>query len=115
MRNGEIGADWVCSVSLMGLNSFLARIDGEIQLLAVFPVLAATPTIEARHTSALRGAKAWPGREGEGQFDERLFDAGNLNLRTIGGAWQPRTAAQGSVVGPIRQDSSPPAGCLDPV
>ena len=65
MRNGEIGAEWVCSVSLMGLNSYLARIDGEIQLLALFPVLAATPTIEARRTSALRGQR--PGRGGKGR------------------------------------------------
>jgi hypothetical protein len=62
-----------------GSGSFLARIDGGIQLLALFPVATATASIEARHTSALPGK----GRTGEGQLHERLMNTGNGILGTM--------------------------------
>jgi hypothetical protein len=64
-----------------GSRTFLAGIDGENQLLALFPALASTQTIEARHTSALPGG----GLTGEGEFDKRPMNTGNSNLSNDGG------------------------------
>ena len=56
-----------------GSGSFLAKIDGGIQPLALFRGAAATATIEPRHTSRLPGQDC----TGEGLFNERRMNTGN--------------------------------------